>query len=118
MYRHNTTHRSSAYRLGRGAIIAGGLVAVAFVGISGPATGSHTTHDAPAHSVTNESTVTTPCFMVPTGDRWPAHEVGPVPRCEHTYGATEQGRAFQILSDQRNTLSNHRNMPIGRVPLP
>jgi len=35
------------------------------------------------------STVTTPCFVVRTPDKWPASEVGQVPECSHVFGATD-----------------------------
>ncbi len=70
------------------AVVAGAFAVVATANPGSPADASHAVEGPGPTATSPQHTVITPCFDVPTPDRWPA-DAGAVPGCSHVYDAVD-----------------------------
>ena len=98
----HTTRTSTRTRIVRVAFAAAATAAT--IGFATTTPADAVKHQSgPRPSTTESTTVRTPCFDVPTADRWAA-DVGAVPQCDHAYGnASAYARipAFEGVAAQR-----------------
>ncbi len=104
---HHTTRQIGSARTAFGFGVA--AAAIVMAAAASPASASHPNEGPAAVRSTVHGSVTTPCFMARTADRWPGYEGSP-PRCTHAFGAHASfGAEAGFGREDRWFTSSHSN---------